>query len=1064
MQDDGQPPKPAIPASDRNSLRVFYVFAGHRRRADIREHLENLAEQFHYTLDMHEFDLLRGEEQDVLDNDFWTSLIDLVRSDPPFCIIATPPCSTYSRARHFYNKSPGPRPIRSRDFPLGFPWLSVSNRRKAEEGTALASKMWQLFDIAREIGSHFLGGFPEDLGATSTGVPASIWQMDAFFATLANPGVITMALFQCEFGAKTPKPTRLISDLQGFEGPYHKGIPIFTADWKYLGPLPKCCPHPGQHEQLIGLDSSGKWKTGPAAHYPGELCLFIAKAIATTWQLHSVASRGSSLPTEPRKSGPSHLDGGNGPSDADSLEIPWFEEEQGMEVASDINHEEIMSGCSGPPMVAKYAGRAENFVDGLGLCSPGRWHPSFRSTSASNEQLGFTACLRDLVDEFCRSKIKDLARQTFELALGRVKESPFSKTDLDDLRRKWFNLLPDPRQAGVLVPGQPFFLHALAQSLRQLGDPDVDIIDNNEGSNYVDGVHIGHVHPLGPTPQVYRRKLKRSKYDESEWSQEMGNYFRGDESEAEKILLEQFKEEELAGRMVPISEAEAKKRYPNQSLRIAAQGILEKPDGGHRIIHDGTHGVQLNNQIVIEDRLENPGPREMACIMETSMAAGERCIFSLNADIAKAHRRVLVREDDWGVQACRTSSTSSVIWLNKVGTFGVASAAFWWSRLMGLVGRLGVRISASDWLFVLCFVDDLHLAVGGNTRWLTLWRFLVVMEMVGVPFSYHKFRGGFQSDYVGFWMDYSKFEIGLSERRATWLVDFIKEMENNDWLVNVKRFQEFHGRLGFSAQVLPWLKPLLSPGYAWLAAVGKAATLRVPELLALTCIFIKEKFNKGLRKAPCGIRELDLGELFRTDAKCEPGRVVLGGWLIGDHANPMEAPWFSLELTPAETPWLFRGPDLESSWSSTSAELLGSLVALKVFGINKGFKHLAASHIVRCGGGTDNKAASAVTNKRLSTKLPLMIILMEYLGTCEEVGLRCHLDWRPRDTNTEADDLTNGRFDAFDSSKRISVAWSDLSLPYIQTLMRHSETFSKRRPSEAAQHVSEGKFQKSKWG
>ena len=120
----------------------------------------------------------------------------------------------------------------------------------------------------------------------------------------------------------------------------------------------------------------------------------------------------------------------------------------------------------------------------------------------------------------------------------------------------------------------------------------------------------------------------------------MGNYFRGNESDAEKILLEQFKEEELAGRIVPVSEAEAKRRYPNQSLRIAAQGILEKPDGGHRIIHDGTHGVQLNdNQIVAEDRLENPGPREMSCIMETSLAAGERCI-------SKAHRRVLVREAD----------------------------------------------------------------------------------------------------------------------------------------------------------------------------------------------------------------------------------------------------------------------------------------------------------------------------------------------------------------------------------------------------------------------------------
>ena len=362
---------------------------------------------------------------------------------------------------------------------MGFPWLSTSNRQKAEEGTALACKMWEIFDIAREIGSHFLGEFPEDLGATSTGVPASIWQMDAFFSLLANPGVMTMALFQCEFGASSPKPTRLITDLQNFE---HEGIPTFTADWRYLGPLPKSCPHPGQHEQLIGLDDFGKWKTGPAAHYPGELCLFIAKAIAKTF-----ASLGRSLPQKTPSHPPQSVGASVGANFGfESFEAPLDGEDSTAVETLDINYKEILSGCSGPPMTARYAGRAENYVDGLGLCSPGRWHPSLRAKSATLEQTDFAASLRDMVDKFCKDKIKDLAKQTFQLALGRFKESPFSETDLDDLRRKWFSLLPDPRQAEVLVPGQPFYLHALAQSLRQLGDPDVDIIDNSPGSSFVE--------------------------------------------------------------------------------------------------------------------------------------------------------------------------------------------------------------------------------------------------------------------------------------------------------------------------------------------------------------------------------------------------------------------------------------------------------------------------------------------------------------------------------------------------------------------------------------------------
>ena len=67
-----------------------------------------------------------------------------------------------------------------------------------------------------------------------------------------------MALFQCEFGGSFSKPIRLIKDLQNFERLYHEGISTFIADWRYLEPLPKSCPHPGQHEQLIGLDDSEK--------------------------------------------------------------------------------------------------------------------------------------------------------------------------------------------------------------------------------------------------------------------------------------------------------------------------------------------------------------------------------------------------------------------------------------------------------------------------------------------------------------------------------------------------------------------------------------------------------------------------------------------------------------------------------------------------------------------------------------------------------------------------------------------------------------------------------------
>ena len=90
----------------------------------------------------------------------------------------------------------------------------------------------------------------------------------------------------------------------------------------------------------------------------------------------------------------------------------------------------------------------------------------------------------------------------------------------------------------------------------------------------------------------------------------------------------------------------------------------------------------------------------------------------------------------------------------------------------------------------------------------------MIMEMVGVPAHITSFvvASNVIMSASGWTIQSSR--LVCLERRTAWIIEFIKEMVDSDWLVNVKRFQEFHGRLGFSAQVLPWLRPLLSPGYA----------------------------------------------------------------------------------------------------------------------------------------------------------------------------------------------------------------------------------------------------------
>ena len=90
---------------------------------------------------------------------------------------------------------------------------------------------------------------------------------------------------------------------------------------------------------------------------------------------------------------------------------------------------------------------------------------------------------------------------------------------------------------------------------------------------------------------------------------------------------------------------------------------------------------------------------------------------------------------------------------------------------------------------------------------------------------------------------------------------------------------------------------------------------------------------------------------------------------------------------------------------------------------------------------------------------------MDFLGTCEELSVRCHLDWRPRDENVEADQLTNLDFGSFGAGNRINIEWKDLSFPMVSLLMGFTETFSKRKAQmDDGAGRPPTKFAKSTWG
>ena len=83
---------------------------------------------------------------------------------------------------------------------------------------------------------------------------------------------------------------------------------------------------------------------------------------------------------------------------------------------------------------------------------------------------------------------------------------------------------------------------------------------------------------------------------------------------------------------------------------------------------------------------------------------------------------------------------------------------------------------------------------------------------------------------------------------------------------------------------------------------------------------------------------------------------------------------------------------------------------------------------------------SQPVRRRLSTKWPL-IVLMDYLSHCESTGVQSSLDWRPRDVNVEADQLTNEIFSSFNMKNRIEVDSSTIDLPILALLVKNFKRF-----------------------
>ena len=694
--------------------------------------------------------------------------------------------------------------------------------------------------------------------------------------------------------------------------------------------------------------------------------------------------------------------------------------------------DDSLVGCSGPgwrgmgpPRRTQVMGRPRAFHDGGGLCSPGRWP---RERRVLPEGVGgsffveLKTMLRDYWAEASGGK-DELYTFALRLAAGQVVENPFG----EEFVRKGLAVLC--RAFGLseadleVAPRQCFRLGALSKVLGAFGDPDADF-----PLSLVGGVRVGVGVSLPRAPAIYEAKVSWTLGDpQGEPETERDNYksMAGFEDRVEAL----FREEAAQDWMEEFPDEAAKEVYGD---RLVVSSLAVVDEGSKiRVVHDATRGVALNHQIKVQDQVRYPGAGELRCLLEERRARGAKG-FAVLADAAKAHRRVAISPLDWGLLGCRTRAGH--VWIHKVGTYGVSSAGYWWSRLAGAFHRLAFYLAGPGGdLEALLFADDLLALVGSRAGLEDLGAIIFMYTLLGYPFSWKKFRGGDVVGWIGYEIDFGRFSVGISLGRARWLIEWVgKTLEEGKVLVD--DLVAVLGRFCFAMGPLDFLRPFLAPIFAWVAAVRGAGRLMVPWSVAFLLRFLAGQLGGAGRV--CEIRAVgaDLGEAFRSDAKAEGDTVVVGGWECIRGARPAEARWFSVALTRATAPWAFaRG---EPFRTIAALELYATLLSVMLF---SGSWPVSSSGRVRLTGTTDNLGNSWILARLMSTKFPMLVVLGELAVQLRRRELQLQLDWAPRLQNEEADALTNGDFSAFRAANRIEVDLTKLEFEVLPELMSVSE-------------------------
>ena len=392
--------------------------------------------------------------------------------------------------------------------------------------------------------------------------------------------------------------------------------------------------------------------------------------------------------------------------------------------------------------------------------------------------------------------------------------------------------------------------------------------------------------------------------------------------------------------------------------------------------------------------------------------------------MTKAHRRVKVLSQDWRFQVAELEGEW---WINKVGTYGMASAQLYWGRTAALILRLLYNIFPQvDWGFV--FVDDFCWLLRAENADHQATAILATLVALGVPLSWKKTHLAEVNTWLGFVIHPNIPQVQMISTKHILVLEVLELLIQNT-VMTAKAIEKALGRLQWATAVCPMTKSLLQPFWAWKMAVTSSG--RPPKTVRLLALLLKELFTIPYRQLSPYLPKSSWWGC--SDASADStGEAYIGGWLPDSQSPARDSVhWFLFKVSPEMFPWAFK--DGNPQKRIAALELLGTLVLTHCI-LQKQGKTAAA---VRIPVGSDNQGNIFALLNFASKKPHTAAILMELVLRLHVAGCSlapCHV---PRELNQWADDLTHPLYGGFSSELSLDVSDLFVQLKLLPRLTSH---------------------------